>query len=87
MNAFGHYFLHLLREAAPWFLVGAVLGAAMQAFVKPAWVLRWIGSKRASVFHAAVAGAVLPGCSLTTMPRAASLKAQGARLGHSRRSS
>ncbi len=76
-----HDFLDLLRDAAPWFLFGAILGAALEAFVKPAWILRWIGSHRASVVHATVAGAVLPGCSLTTVPLAVSLKSKGARLG------
>ncbi len=81
MNAIAQNYLHLLTEAVPWFLFGAVLGAAAEVLVKPAWVLRWIRSERASVFHAAVAGAVLPGCSLTTVPLAVSLKSQGARLG------
>lgn len=81
LSAIINNFADLLRDAAPWFFVGAVLGAAAQVLVKPAWVLRWIRSERASVFHASVAGAVLPGCSLTTVPLAVSLKSQGARLG------
>lgn len=59
MNALGQSFLHLLRDAGPWFVVGALLGAAMQAFLKPAWVLRWLGSQRTSVFNAAV-GTCIP---------------------------
>lgn len=81
MSQVVQHFVQLLAEVAPWFLGGTILGAAMQAYLKPAWVLRWMGSQSASVFHAAVAGAVLPGCSLTTVPLAASLQKQGARLG------
>jgi uncharacterized membrane protein YraQ (UPF0718 family) len=58
-----------------------ILAAAIQTFVKPEWVARWFASKRASVFNAAVVGAVLPGCSSTTVPLAKSLKSQGACLG------
>lgn len=82
--SFAHFisdFLDLLRDAVPWFLFGAILGTALEAFVKPGWILRWVGSHRASVVYATVAGAVLPGCSLTTVPLAVSLKSQGARLG------
>lgn len=81
LSAIINNFADLLWDAAPWFLAGAVFGAIAEVLVKPAWVLRWIQSERASVFHASVAGAVLPGCSLTTVPLAISLKSQGARLG------
>jgi uncharacterized membrane protein YraQ (UPF0718 family) len=74
-------FLSLIAEAGPWFLGGAILGAILEAYLPAAWVLRWLGSRRASVFNAAIAGAVLPGCSMTTVPLAAALKKQGARLG------
>ena len=76
-----HNFLALLSDAAPWFLAGAILGAALEAYLPAAWALRWLGSQRASVLNATFAGAILPGCSMTTMPLAAALKKQGARLG------
>lgn len=81
VSAIINNFADLMRDAVPWFLVGAVLGVVAQVLVKPAWMLRWIQSERASVFHATVAGALLPGSSLTTVPLAVSLKSQGARLG------
>lgn len=81
MNQIILSFWHLLVEAAPWFFGGALLGAAMQAFLRPGWVTPWVGSQRASVLNAAVAGALLPGCCMATMPLAASLKSHGARLG------
>lgn len=81
MNHIAQHSLHRLAEAAPWFLLGVILAAGIQTFVKPEWVARWFASKRASVFNAAVVGAMLPGCSSTTVPLATSLKSHGARLG------
>src|SRR4030095_13191347 len=74
-------FIGLLADALPWFLDGAILGAALESFLPTAWALRWLGSSRASILHATFAGAVLPGCSMTTVPLAAALKARGAQLG------
>jgi len=73
--------LSLLADALPWFLGGAILGAALEAYLPATWALRWLGSSRASVLNATVAGAILPGCSMTTVPLAAALKRRGARLG------
>lgn len=81
MNQIAQHYLHQLAEAAPWFLLGVILAAGIQTFVKPEWVARWFASKRASVFNAAVVGAMLPGCSSTTVPLATSFKSHGARLG------
>ena len=71
----------LLADALPWFLGGAILGAALEAFLPTAWAMRWLGSPRASILHATIAGAILPGCAMTTVPLAAALKTRGARLG------
>ena len=76
-----HTFLHLLLEAVPLFLLGAVLGAGLEAWLKTGWVERWIGSGHRSVSAAALAGAVLPGCAMSTMPLAQSLRRRGAALG------
>jgi uncharacterized protein len=76
-----HAFLHLLLEAAPLFLLGAVLGAGLEAWLKPGWIERWMGSGHRSVLAAALAGAVLPGCAMSTMPLAQSLRRRGAALG------
>jgi len=76
-----HTFLHLLLEAAPLFVLGAVLGAGLEAWLKPGWVERWIGSGHRSVAAAALAGALLPGCAMSTMPLAQSLRRRGAALG------
>jgi uncharacterized membrane protein YraQ (UPF0718 family) len=76
-----HTFLHLLLEAVPLFLLGAVLGAGLEAWLKPGWIERWIGSGHRSVAAAALAGALLPGCAMSTMPLAQSLRRRGAALG------
>ena len=71
----------LLAAALPWFLGGAILGAALERSLPTAWATRWLASPRASILHATFAGALLPGCSMTTVPLAAALKNRGARLG------
>ena len=76
-----HTFLHLLLEAVPLFLLGAALGAGLEAWLKPEWIERWVGSGHRSVAAAALAGAVLPGCAMSTMPLAQSLRRRGAALG------
>jgi uncharacterized protein len=76
-----HNFLQLLLEAVPLFLLGAVLGAGIEAWLKPGWIERWIGSGHRSVAAAALAGAVLPGCAMSTMPLAQSLRHRGAAVG------
>lgn len=70
--------LWLLAEAIPLFLLGAVLGAALEAWLKPGWVERWVGSGHRSIAAAALAGALLPGCAMSTMPLAQSLRRRGA---------
>ena len=68
-------------ESVPLFLLGAIIGAALEAWLKPEWVTRWIGGGHRSLAAAAVAGAVLPGCAMSTMPLAQSLRARGAAVG------
>lgn len=76
-----HNLIGLLIDALPWFLGGAILGAALETYLPTAWATRWLASPRASILHATLAGAILPGCSMTTVPLAAALKSRGARLG------
>jgi len=73
--------IYLLADSLPWFVGGAILGAALQAFLPTTWGLRWLRSPRASVFSATIAGAILPGCSMVTVPMAAAVKDRSARLG------
>jgi uncharacterized protein len=71
----------MFREAAPWFLAGALIGVAAQRWLKPAWIERWVSNSRGSVFTAALAGALLPGCAMSTMPLASAFKERGVKVG------
>lgn len=71
----------LLREAAPGFLVGTALAAALQLWLKPETARRWIGTGSGSLLKAAAAGAILPGCAVTTIPLAVALRQKGMPIG------
>lgn len=81
MSQFFQTFFQLLADSAPWFLLGAVLGAALDTWMPQRWAERWMTGGHRSVIAAAITGAVLPGCAMSTMPVASGLKARGARLG------
>lgn len=74
-------FVDLFIDAAPLFALGAVAGAAVQRCIKPEWAERIIGRGDLSVLTATLAGAVLPGCAMTTMPIATVLRAKGVQRG------
>lgn len=76
-------FAALTWRVLPYFLAGVVGAAALIAFVPEHWAQSAFGrQQRGSLAWAVAAGAVLPGCSCTTMPMAAGLKASGGpRLG------
>lgn len=76
-------FLHLIVQVLPFFLLGAFAGAALQTFLSDRWSQAIFGGRGARPLFAAVAaGALLPGCSCTTIPMASGLRGtQGARLG------
>jgi hypothetical protein len=76
-----HHFLHHLRDAAPWFVGGALIGIAVERWMPRAWAERWLTRGNAPVVTAALAGAILPGCALTTVPVAAAFRDKGARVG------
>jgi hypothetical protein len=81
MNTLLHHFLHLLGEALPLFLLGAAAGAALEIWLPRGWVERWLAQGRGSVLLAASAGALLPGCAMSTIPLARSLRARGVPVG------
>jgi uncharacterized membrane protein YraQ (UPF0718 family) len=76
-----HTFWKLLSEALPLFLLGAMLGAAAEVWLERRWVERWVGGGHRSLLAAALVGALLPGCAMSTMPVANSLRARGAATG------
>lgn len=71
----------LMLTVLPWFAVGTLTAALIETFVPGAWAQRALGG-RSGRPAAVAAGAVLRGCSCTTMPLAAGLSGlAGARVG------
>lgn len=76
-----HFFWLHFADSAPWLFGGALVGVAFNRWIKTEWVERWMQSGYTPVLAATVAGALLPGCAMTTMPMAASLRKKGANIG------
>ena len=74
-----HEFLALTWEILPFFLIGAIAGAALQAAMLRKWSERILGGRGIRPLLAAIsAAAILPGCYCATMPMAAGIKDSGA---------
>lgn len=78
---FLHHYLHLLIEAGGSFLLGLLIGAAFEVFIPKSWTERWLAKGPGSVVFASLAGALLPGCAVSSVPIARSLRNKGAPLG------
>ena len=79
ISAIWNEFVRLVADAAPAFAVGLTLSAGVQWLVaRSHWAARALSLVAQSVPGAALAGAALPGCSMTTVPLAIPLKRQGA---------
>ena len=77
LSRFGSLTLSVL----PWLAIGVVAAAVVQTFVPPRWAARLLGG-RAGLPVAITAGALMPGCSRTTLPLAIGLRGiAGVRLG------
>jgi len=63
----------LTLQVLPWFAVGTLTAAIAQALVPPRWAAAALSGRR-GLPVAITAGAVLPGCSCTTMPLAAGIR-------------
>lgn len=72
LAAVGAAFAELMLAVLPWFALGTLTAAAMETFVPAAWAQRVL-TGRSGLPVAVTTGAVLPGCSCTTMPLAAGL--------------
>jgi uncharacterized protein len=73
---------HLLLDAAPYILLGIVMGGLLKSFLSAEYVARHLGQGRfLPVFKAAIFGIPLPLCSCGVLPAAAALKRQGANNG------
>jgi len=68
----GDAFAKLMLSVLPWFAAGTLTAAIVETFVPVGWAQRVL-SGRSGLPLAVTAGAVLPGCSCTTMPLAAGL--------------
>lgn len=74
-------FANLSLQVLPWFALGTLTAAAVQTFVPQRWAAAALSGRRGLPL-AITAGAVLPGCSCTTMPLAVGLRGMiGPRLG------
>jgi uncharacterized membrane protein YraQ (UPF0718 family) len=79
--AVGDAFAELMLAVLPWFAAGTLTAAIVETFAPVAWAQRVLGG-RSGLPVAVTAGAVLPGCSCTTMPLAAGLSGLvGQRIG------
>ncbi len=74
-------FIDLLADTTVPFAVGLLIGAALEAFLPHRWTERWLASGPRSLLLATLAGALLPGCAMSTVPVARSLRTRGAPLG------
>ena len=72
----------LALSVLPWLAIGLVAAAAIQAFVPARWMAGLLGGRR-GLAVAIATGALMPGCSRTTMPLAIGLRRMpGQRLGN-----
>jgi uncharacterized protein len=77
----GNAFADLMITVLPWFAVGTLTAAVIETLVPVSWTQRALAG-RSGLPVAVTAGALLPGCSCTTMPMAAGLSGvPGQRLG------
>lgn len=81
LTAFVREFLNLTWMVLPYFLGGALFGAALDVYMKPEHALKHLRGGWLSMAKAAVLGMVMPGCSCATMPMAEGLRRKGADLG------
>ncbi len=74
-------FVDLLADAALPFAGGILLGTLIEVFLPKSWSDRWLVGGPRSLLLVTLAGAVLPGCAMSAVPVAKSLRARGAPLG------
>jgi uncharacterized membrane protein YraQ (UPF0718 family) len=81
MHTFLSTLLALLADAALPFTGGILLGTTIEVFLPKSWSERWLVAGPSSLLLATLAGALLPGCAMSAVPLARSLRARGAPLG------
>jgi uncharacterized membrane protein YraQ (UPF0718 family) len=79
INLFLQNFLMLLLDAAPWLVVGLLIGSLIKTLVPTSWLEKHLkGESLWSVMKAALFGAPLPLCSCGVLPAALGLRKAGA---------
>ncbi len=79
MNEFFNNFLHLTLDAAPWLVLGLILGGLLKILIPTAWLEKHLtGEGLWPILKAALIGAPLPLCSCGVLPAALGLRRAGA---------
>ena len=80
--AFLHNFQHYLVEVLPALALGLLLSGIIHEFVPQSWVNRYLSKKGVMpVFHATLAGMILPLCCFGSLPVAIGFRKKGVPLG------
>lgn len=79
MNEFFHNFLNLTLDAAPWLVLGLILGGVLKILIPTRWLEKHLtGEGLWPILKAALIGAPLPLCSCGVLPAALGLRRAGA---------
>lgn len=81
MENFLHQFLHLLGDALPVLTLAVVLAGLIEALLRFQAFDRWLTALARRPVMMLAAGAVLPGCALSSLPLAVVLRRSGAPAG------
>lgn len=79
-NFLGHFFkefIQLLTMSAPYLVIGVIAGALFNTYFKADIIEKVFLKSKFSIFIAAILGGLLPGCAMTTIPMALSLRKKG----------
>ena len=74
-------FTHFIILVLPYFILGAVLSALLQSYLKTSVITNYINKGLGPIINACLLGAILPGCACTTMPMIEGLKSKVKSLG------
>jgi uncharacterized membrane protein YraQ (UPF0718 family) len=80
LEQFFRELINLFLMAAPYLLVGVVVGALFDRYFRIELVEKFFLKSKFSILIATLLGSMLPGCAMTTMPMALSLRKKGVAL-------
>lgn len=81
LSHFGNTLFHLFTLVLPFFIIGVGSGAFIQTYIKTDFLIKYLNKGLGPIINASILGAVLPGCSCSTMPVANGLKTKVNSLG------